>query len=147
MPKIRVISFDVYGTILCSGDHENAMPPRQGFTEFILRAKNLGIKTVTSSDADLDNLHLDLSATFQGRVPFGIEVFDAFFQLSMRPKNYNEIIESFNIKPEELMIIGDNPINDFEGAPIHSTKFLIPPYQDGKDRFSFSELLHLLNQH
>ncbi len=146
MPKIEVIAFDVYGTILCSTDPENAMPPRQGFAEFILRAKDLGIKTVTSSDADLTNLHLDLSATFQGRVPFGIEVFDAFFPLSMRPKRYEVILEYFNINPTALMIIGDNPINDFDGAPLYSTKFLIPPYQDGRDRFSFSELLPLLNQ-
>ena len=146
MPKIEVIAFDVYGTILCSTDPENAMPPRQGFAEFILRAKYLGIKTVTSSDADLNNLHLDLSATFQGRVPFGIEVFDVCFQLSMRPKRYEVILEYFNINQTALMIIGDNPNNDFDGAPLHATRFLIPPYQDGRDRFSFLELLPILEQ-
>jgi len=64
MPKIKVIAFDVYGTILCSDDPENAMSPRLGFAEFILRAKSLGIKVVTSSDAYLVNLHLDLAAVF-----------------------------------------------------------------------------------
>lgn len=140
MSRIKVIAFDVYDTILCGDDSDNVMPPRQGFVEFVLRVKRLGIKMVTSSDADLTNLQLDLAATFRNGAPFGPEVFDAFFKLSMRPKRYGEILRYFGIIQEELMIIGDRQDNDIAGAPPGSVTILVPPY-DFRDRlFSFTDI-------
>ncbi len=137
--KIKVIALDIYGTVLCSDDPENAMPPRRGFAEFVRRAKEAGIKLVTSSDANLDLLKLDLQETMRGRTPFGLEIFDGFYYLSMRPKKYWQIINDFKIKPEELMIIGDNRINDFGGAP-NTINCLVPKYDGVIDQFDFSEI-------
>lgn len=140
MLKTKVIAFDVYGTILCADDSENAMPVRQGFANFVWRAKKSAIRVVTSSDANLDLLKLDLLATSKNRAPYGLDIFDGFFRLEMRPKNYTEILRYFSIKPDELMIIGDQPENDFAGAPTDSIKLLVPKYQMSNDRFDFSDL-------
>lgn len=116
-PKTKVIAFDIYDTVLCGDDPENAMPPRRGFVEFILRAKNLGIKVISTSDGDLDNLELDLRATFKGRAPFGPEVFDAYYRLMMLPKDYSDVVADFMITAEELLVIGNTYYKDLVGAP------------------------------
>lgn len=142
MSKIKVIAFDVYGTILCADDAENIMSPRCGFVEFIIRAKNLGLKTVTSSDADLDNLKLDLAATFRNsQPPLNLEIFDDFFQLSMYPKVYQKILCHFKIRPAELMVIGDSEFKDLAGAPTEAVKVLVPSYKISNDRFDFQDLI------
>jgi len=77
-------------------------------------------------------------------VPFGLEVFDEFFQLGMRSKIYDGIMQFFGIKPAELMIIGDNLINDFASAPEDSIKILVPAYEHVSDKFDFSQFKSLL---
>jgi FMN phosphatase YigB (HAD superfamily) len=141
MAQIKVIAFDVYGTILCSDDHENILPPRSGFTEFILHAKNLRIKTVTSSDSDLTNMQLDLAATLNGVAPFGLEIFDGFFRLSMYPKVYQQILRFFGIKDEELLVIGNDYAKDLSQAPLQAHKILVPSYKIVADKFSFSQVV------
>jgi len=140
-PKIRVIALDIYGTVLCSDDPENAMPSRTGFAEFIWRAKNLGLKIVTASDADLTNLKLDLEATFRGRVNFGLEIFNGFYYLPMAPKGYGDILADFDISAEELLIIGNNYDKDLAGAPPFSSRVLVPSYEELHDKFDFSKLV------
>jgi FMN phosphatase YigB (HAD superfamily) len=140
-PKTKAIALDIYGTVLCSDDHDNELPPRTGLAEFILRAKGFGIKVISTSDAYLTNVKLDLEATFKGRVPLGLEVFDGFYQLSMKPKNYSQVISDFAIQPEELLIIGNDWINDFAGAPSFSSRILVPSYMEIYDKFDFSKLV------
>jgi FMN phosphatase YigB (HAD superfamily) len=135
-----VIAFDVYDTILCARDCENALPPRDGFADFILKAKALGIKTVTSSDAQSESVQRHLSCNFKNRMPFGIGIFDGFFCLKMRPKNYQEIIAFFGIKESELMVIGNSLYNDLSGAPAESTKISVPDYKIAGDKFSFASI-------
>ncbi|MFA5124320.1 MAG: HAD family hydrolase [Patescibacteria group bacterium] len=141
MAQIKVIAFDVYGTILCSDDYENALPPRPGFIEFISHAKNLKIKTVTSSDSDLTNMQLDLAATLNGTAPFGLEIFDGFFRLSMYPKIYQQILRFFGIKDEELLVIGNDYDKDLSQAPLQAHKVLVPSYKIVADKFSFSQVV------
>jgi len=140
-PKTKVIAFDIYGTVLCTDDPENAMPPRTGFVEFILRVKSFGLKTISTSDADLTNLKLDLSATFRGRAPFGPEVFDDFYRLMMVPKDYADILADYHLNAEELLVIGNTFYKDLVGAPPFASRILVPSYGETPNNFDFSQIV------
>jgi len=140
MHKTRVIALDIYDTVLCDDDPENAMPPRKGIGDFIRLAKSLGIRVVTSSDAPIEQVMRHLDEVFLGRVGFGIEIFDGFFRLQMKPKKYGEILRHFGIQNEELMVIGDSQEKDLSGAPINSTLVLVPPYEGVTDKFDFMSI-------
>jgi hypothetical protein len=140
MLKTRVIACDIYGTVLCEDDPENAMPPRCGFVDFVRRVKEYGIILASTSDADNTNLLLDLSATFRGRAPFGPEIFDRFYRLSMKPKDYSDLLVDFAISPEELLVIGNSYYKDLSGAPASSIIVLVPTYCQVADDFDFSDL-------
>lgn len=140
MIGIKVIACDIYGTVLCEDDPENVMPPRRGFADFVRRVKESGIQLVSSSDAYDTNLLLDIEATFAGRVPFGQEVFDRRYRLSMIPKDYSLILVDFAIEPKELAVIGNDYGKDLSGAPIFARKILVPTYRGVTNDFDFSKL-------
>jgi hypothetical protein len=117
------------------------MPPCLGFAEFVLRAKEFGIKLVSTSDADNTSLLIDLADTFEGRVPFGSEIFDKCYRLSMIPKGYSKLLADFVIKPEELLIIGNDEYKDLSGAPTSANKILVPTYRGLNNNFDFSGLV------
>ena len=146
MCRIRVIAFDIYGTVLCEDDPENAMPPRLGFVDFVRLAKEQRIKLTSTSDADITNLLLDLSATFGGRAPFGPEIFDRFYRLAMKPKDYSELLVDFAIRPDELMVIGNSEDKDLLGAPVSSHRVLVPTYCCAEEgEFDLRQVMHFCN--
>lgn len=140
MNKTRVIAVDIYGTVLCEDDPEHDMPPRRGFAEFVNTAKSRGIKLVAAYEADLRRLKTDINETFLGRTGFGAEIFNGFYELSMRPKKYGRILEDLLIQREELMIIGDDRELDLSGAPINCSLVIVPPYRGITDKFNFMSI-------
>lgn len=108
--KIKVIAFDVYGTILASDDPENCMPPRKGFVEFARACVSKGIQLVTSSDSDtfLVKIELRCSGKHSGQETVPLELFSGFFQMEkFAPKDFGLILEYFDIEPGELCVFGD----------------------------------------
>jgi len=140
MIKTKVVACDIYGTVLCENDPENIMPPRRGFVEFVRQVKGYDIQLVSTSDANNTNLLLDIEATFKDRVPFGPEIFDKHYHLTMIPKSYSDLLVDFAINPEELLVIGNDYRNDLSGAPILASKILVPTYKGASGEFNFSTL-------
>ncbi len=141
MSKIKVIACDIYGTVLCEDDPENIMPPRRGFIEFIKRVKKYDIRLVSTSDANSTNLVIDLNDTFEGRAPLDSGIFDRHYHLAMIPKDYSALLINFAIRPEELLIIGNNEYKDLSGAPALAIKKLVPTYKGITDEFDFNSII------
>ncbi|MEI8366765.1 MAG: HAD family hydrolase [Parachlamydiaceae bacterium] len=130
--KIKVIAFDVYGTILMHGDPENCMPPRDGFVEFARACVSEGILLVTSSDNQIIPMQIDLesSGKHSGQKTVPLEIFSGFFKMEKdMPKDFRPILKHFGIEPGELCVFGDRMDLDIEPALKLGCKAMyIPPY-------------------
>ena len=138
--KIKVIAFDVYGTILASSDPENCMSPRKGFVEFARTCVSKGIQLVTSSDENVDVMKIELkcSGEHSGQETVPLELFSGFCKMErLAPKDFRPIIEYFNIEPGELCVFGDVPEFDIEPAlKLGCKAVLVPAYIRG-DTFNW----------
>jgi len=138
--KTKVIAFDVYGTILCANDPENAMPPRRGFIEFAKNCQKEGIVLVTSSDNELPLTKIDLK---ESGVPIEL-FFDHYQMMVWQPKYFLPIVEFFAIQPDELLVFGDRPECDIEPAIKQGCRaVLVPPYNTG-DSFDWMSMIEYL---
>jgi len=143
--KTRIIALDIYGTILESDDYENEMPVREGFEEFVKRAKDSDLTLVTSSDEPTYQIkeHLELAfrkSRFKPKPT--LNLFDRFYQLTTIPKDFSQIIEDYRIKPEQLFVIGDQYLKDIEGAKALGCLILhVPEYGNPfVEDFDFSNI-------
>ena len=116
--SIKVVSLDIYGTVLAFDDHDYSCPPRDGLEILLDKCDEQGIKVVTSSDAFTGNVKNDLEIAFK-LVPerrLSLARFDGFFQLDQGIKDFSVIIGYYDILPSELLVIGDNFNKDVFGA-------------------------------
>ena len=135
-----IIALDVYGTILSSQDWDNELPPRTGFREFVKNVQDLGILLVTSSDAPIDTLKINLGEGFK-KINLSLDIFDDFYKLSYYPKDFSEIISNYKIEPRQLFVIGDQYDKDIIGASrLGCNTFQIPEYRSFPDNFDFSSI-------
>ena len=136
--QTKIVALDVYGTILNSEDIENALPPIKGFGKFVVSVKQNNLILVTSSDADLNNLRLDLEATLS-KIGLGLGIFDGFYKLDTCPKDFRGIIDEYGIKPEQLFVVGDNYFKDIVGAEeIGCSVLRVPEYGRIDYEFDFA---------
>jgi len=141
---IKVVALDVYGTILAFDDNDCCFPPRRGLEVFFDNCEKRGIKVVTSSDSFTGNVRNELSIAFK-MVPerkLTLDRFDGFFQLDQGIKDFSVIIGHYDIVPEELLVIGDNPNKDIHGALIlGASAILCPAYCiDGEREWDFGKI-------
>ncbi len=124
-PQSKVISFDVYGTILCADDPENCMPPRKGFIEFVSFCQSYGIYVVTSSDNSTPLTKIDLSES-----GVSLELFHSHYQMNKgEAKNFKPILDFFAIESKELLVFGDRIDLDINPAILQGCRaILVPPY-------------------
>ena len=140
---IRAIFFDIYGTILCEDDPENAMPPRPGFVYLVRFCRSKGIALYSASDNDLELLVLDLNQTLK-RVGLSSEVFDGFFKFTRgKKKDFAAHCKSLGILPRQAMVIGNNREIDLELAEIAGLgTCLVPTYIfSSNDTFDFTQII------
>lgn len=136
----KVVALDVYGTILCSDDPENAMSPRKGLREFYEKYESL-VKFVSVSDSDLINLKIDLNESLK-KIGLSTKIFDRYYRLQTTPKDFEPVIADLGILPEEFFIIGDSTEKDIAGARIcRCSYFQVPEYTGTVDDFDFSKLV------
>lgn len=132
--KIKVLALDIYGTILATDDEDNELPPRKGLEAFLDKCDDRGIKVVSASDADLENLKIDLREA-------GVDIyrFDNLFCLDQYPyKDFLWIVKDYKIDPKELLVIGDSD-KDIDGAKaIGARYFRVPEYKDKRDGFDLN---------
>ena len=148
---IKVVAFDVYGTILASDDYDCSFRPRRGFYESVTKYRARGQLIVTASDVPINSQKRDLGSTFANwREVSGQDVslalFDDFFQLVEMPKEFEMIRDCYGLKLDELFVFGDNYDKDILGAQTAGAKYYhVPEYRimdrNGKllpqDTFSF----------
>jgi len=134
---IKVIALDIYGTVLATDDADNELPPRRGLEKFFRKCKKKRIAIVSSSDAPIETLKIDLQSS-------GVNLcaFDRFYCLNQLPrKDFSIIIRDYGIKPRELLVIGDNREKDILGAVKHGACCLrCPEYRRHLDDFDFSKI-------
>ena len=143
--RTKLIALDVYGTFLSTEDHDNELQPRTGFEEFVERTKQQGIKLVTASDASIDIQKIDIEETFNNsryNPRPTLEIFDNFYQLKTIPKDVSQILQDYNLTPEQLFIIGDTYEKDIEGAKeLGCNVFEIPEFKGFVNSYDFNQIL------
>lgn len=139
---IKVLTLDVYGTILSSVDFENQFPPRKGLDELLDYCDKNGIKVITGSDACASDIHFDFK-----KAGINTQRFSGFFRMTETPKEFGEIIEYYKIRPEELLIVGDSQLADIAGAEnVHARYHKVPKYTSTETRelFDFRQVIRML---
>lgn len=134
----KVIAVDIYGTVLCSDDPENSMPPRRGFKAFAENYRSLGVKIITCSDNDLVLTQIDLEES-----RLSLSLFDHFFQMARGvPKSFEVILQYYKISPEQLLVIGDSFERDINLArSIGCQAILVPEYGSTPSNWDFSNIV------
>jgi len=109
---IKLVAWDVYGTLIETGHCETSdveenenLRLREGALESLSLIKSKDITQCTCSDGNLTNLKRDLAEA-------GIkwkEFFDDLYEMTpLQQKDFSFIIESYKIRSENLLVIGDN---------------------------------------
>lgn len=141
---IRVIAFDVYGTILATDDHDDCFPPRRGLEILLDRCEERGIIPVTSSDAYIPNMKCDLSATFSrfSERRLSVERFKEFFRLDqIGGKDYSLIIGHYDLVPDELLVIDDRECHIVSALRLGCLAIHCPEYRiDNGKEWDFSKI-------
>ena len=122
---INIIAFDVYDTIYHPGK-----PIRPSFLEFAVVCRDRGITLVTSSDGETPWLIKDLQSV---GVPEGV-FYDYYQMCKWEPKNYQPILDFFNIASQKLLVIGNSLYLDIEPAiELGCHAILVPSYEHNDD--------------
>jgi FMN phosphatase YigB (HAD superfamily) len=136
---IKVVALDIYGTILASSDADNELPPRKGTVALFEKCRNKGIVIVTSSDANIETLKIDLHETFsKHKLDDLLSQIDDYYRcVPIKFKDYSSIIRDYGIKPRQLFVLGDRDV-DINGAKaVGASYFHVPEYHDEKDYDNF----------
>ena len=134
MTKIKLVAWDVYGTIIADykdettdNESSNILQLRHGVLEALIEINSRKILQCTCSDGDLGNLKNNLREA-------GIIWKDYFIDLyKMNPgeqKDFLYLIEEYKLKPENLLIIGDNYDIDIALAKKQGCETLWVPKKD-----------------
>ena len=108
MAKVKLVAWDVYGTIIASvykNSRTNDLQLRPGALEALTQIRTKGIEQITCSDGNLENLKDNFKEV-------GIEWREFFEDLYLmtwgRPKDFSYILATHGLKPSQLLIIGNN---------------------------------------
>ena len=141
---IKVVAFDVYGTILAYNKISRDLnhPPRKGLELFLDECERRRISAVTCSDVKIPMVKQDLSIVFL-KFPerrLSIERFSNFFCLNqIWGKDYSLITEWYDIEPSELMVFDDVFENIEYAKRLGCYGILCPQYDSEiEDEFDFS---------
>lgn len=137
MTTTKIIALDIYGTVLATDDPENRLPLREGTLDFLERCKELGIKVISSSDADICGVMTDL-----GEKGIDLEkLIHRFIQFRETPKEFGVLLAEYKITPEGLFVIGDSLAKDIAGArAIGANYYYVPEYYDAKGSFNINTI-------
>jgi len=149
MEKIKIVSWDVYGTLIAthydeSTDYENIpLKPRPGALEILAKIKSRGIIQCTCSDGDTEKIKNNLKEAGICWTKFFSNLYkmEPFLQ-----KNFSHIIEQYAINPNELLVIGDNYDIDISLAKKQGCQTLHSPgiKEHGKNPLDIEKIIKLL---
>lgn len=120
MPEIKLVAWDVYGTLIATGNDETSdveeleyLRARPGALDVLSEIKSRNITQCTCSDGDLGNLKSNLKEVGINYRDF----FDNLYKMTPgKPKDFSYIIKEYQIKPENLLVIGDSYALDITHA-------------------------------
>jgi len=134
---IKVVALDIYGTVLCSDDYDNVMPPRAGTRELFDLCQQHSIAVVSASDSDVAMTCLELQEA--GISP---ELFARHYQLNQLPfKDFSKILEDYGIEGSELLVIGDRDKDILGAQAVHARFIRVPEYVGSKDSVNVCEIV------
>lgn len=141
---IKVVALDIFGTVLATDDSDNYAKPRKGLATFFDKCDSRRIRVVTASDGHNDLVKALLKDCFKKHPleRMSLDRFDSFFQLVQTPKDFSIIIGHYDLIPNELLVIGDNPKKDIEGAArLGCLSCQVPEYRlEHRDDFDFGKI-------
>ncbi len=107
---ISYIALDIYGTILATDDPDWELKPRKGALKLLKNCQMMGLEVIAASDASVDGVRLELQE--KGLLSY----FKDIRQLIETPKEFQRLVDNYDISPHQLIVIGDNPKKDIQGA-------------------------------
>ena len=107
MGDIKVVAWDVYGTIISSGGGKTSRESRTrpGALEALTVIKSRGINQCTCSDGNLGTLKKDLQ---EGGITWKDFFYDLYSTIPFEQKDFSYILEVCRLEPNNLLVIGDN---------------------------------------
>ena len=128
MTKIKIIAWDVYGTILPT---KGVQIKRKGLDALLQKCKDQDLILCTCSDANTHEVLEDFKEA--GLDP---TYFNKYFEMERKgkrfyklPKDFIPILKYYNLNPEELLVIGDKIQRDIKPAQNLGCKaILVPEY-------------------
>ena len=148
---IKLVSWDFYGTILASGhggetsdvEELEQYKLRPGVLEALELIKSKKILQITSSDGNSENIKNILKNSFNINWDY---YFDDMYPLTMIPKDYSNILYMYDLKPENLLVIGDRYDYDIKLAKEQGCSTLHVPEEKHKENpFPIKELEKLIS--
>lgn len=127
--KTKVVSLDVYGTMLPSiGDQVK----RKGLDKLLAKCQDQGLVLCTCSDAPTKDVLSDFE-----EAKLDDRYFDEHFEMprqsgdfTKKPKDFKPILNQYNLSPEELLVIGDREVRDIDPARRLGCKTIhVPEYR------------------
>ena len=118
LTKIRAIIFDVDGvlsaetiTLAANGDPMRTANIKDGYALQLAVKKGLIVAIITGGQTEAIRVRYE-----------GLGLKDVFLGCSIKVKEYNHLMEKYNLRPEEVMYMGDD-IPDYEvmslcGCPV-----------------------------
>ncbi len=149
MGNIKVISWDVYGTLIATHYDKSTdcgdipLKLRPSALEILTEIKSRQIIQCTCSDGHLENLKNNLREAGINWTDF----FDDLYKMEpFQQKDFSYIIENYNIRPENLLVVGDNYDIDISLAKRQGCKTLHVPEKEEfkKNPLDTSKILELL---
>jgi len=130
--KTKVVSFDVYGTMLPT---EGEQIKRKGLDLILKRCQEKDLILCTCSDANTKELLEDFK-----KAGLNPEYFDEYFKMERKgekfyelPKDFIPILKHYDLYPQELLVIGDRTNRDIKPAQELGCKtILVPEYKIAK---------------
>lgn len=141
MENIKVVAWDVYGTILPS---KGEQVKRRGLDSVLEKLEQKGLILCTCSDAKTESIFEDFK-----EAELNPEYFDKFFKMKRvgkdfynQPKNFSLILKHYRLHPKELLVIGDREGKDIRPAKeLGCEAILVPEYiTAGENGFDLNKL-------
>lgn len=132
MKDIKLVAWDVYGTIISSYvDNLNRRILRPDVLDLIQLINSCKIPQVTSSDGKIEKILQSFSDL--GVKP---EYFDKMYKMVPgQEKDYAQILTDYNVKPENLLVVGNNYKVDIKPAKELGCQTLFTPEDSPRKKF------------
>lgn len=118
MKKYGKIDYKILAHAIIAYRHAKSplLKPYRHVVKVLKKLKQKGVKLAVLSDAPRINAHIRLVEARLDNLFDLIITYDDVKELKPSPKGFNLILKTLKVKPNECLMVGDNPPKDIEGA-------------------------------